>query len=172
MPPARINAGGQEADDKRASKRLLPCLPDPSADFPAVRWIHKDLARPWLPQAVLLFGKESGALGIFCSRARVKREASIDRREFIEQHLWRWPFRSGARKMHVLRPVPDHGRFPSETAAASSERRNTHTLRFVPVPSGYAPLIPRLASARRYRRFTDKNAAASLAETKGSKEVP
>ena len=53
-------------------------------------------------------------------------------------------------------------------SAASSESRNTHTFLTVPVPSGYAPAKPLRASARSWRLFTDRNRAASSAETNGS----
>jgi hypothetical protein len=60
------------------------------------------------------------------------------------------------------------GLFDFVMAFASSDSRNTQNLRWVPVPSGYAPVTPLRASSSKYRRFTERNRAASSADTKRS----
>jgi hypothetical protein len=58
--------------------------------------------------------------------------------------------------------------FRLATALESSERRKTHTFRFVPVPNEYAPAIPLRARARRWRRLIERNCVAASADTNGS----
>src|ERR1035438_1413649 len=58
--------------------------------------------------------------------------------------------------------------FRFATAPESSERRKTHTVRFVPIPNAYAPDIPLRASESKWRRLIDRNFAAVSGDTKGS----
>src|SRR5664279_5587770 len=58
--------------------------------------------------------------------------------------------------------------FRLATAAESSVRRKTHSVRLFPFPNAYAPAMPWRAKASRWRRLIDKNCAAVSADTKGS----
>jgi len=96
VPPARINTGGEQANNKRTFERLLPRFLHPSANLPAVRRVHKHLAFPRVTEPVIDSGEETRALGVLACGARIEREVPEDSLQLVEQGLRCFPFARGA----------------------------------------------------------------------------